>query len=241
MYNQNKIRAHKLVNYHSLQQNIGIAFGDMSLLQQAFYHSSFVNENPDLSIPNNERLEFLGDAVLNFIVAEKMYHEFPNMTEGELTVDRTSLIREDTLAQLASELNLGEYLKLGKGEESSGGRERRTNLADTFEALIGAIFLDQGLTITRDFVLNKLFHHIEKIRNGDLGQNYKANLQEFTQAEYKQLPAYHLVESSGPDHDKNFVVKVVLGDKVLGTGSGKSKKTAEMEAARSACKKLIPD
>ena len=103
MYNQNKIKAHKLVNYHSLQQNIGIAFGDTSLLQQAFYHSSFVNENPDLSIPNNERLEFLGDAVLNFIVAEKMYLEFPNMTEGELTVYRTSLIREDTLAQLALE------------------------------------------------------------------------------------------------------------------------------------------
>lgn len=230
-----------MVDWLRLQQNIGITFSVTSLLQQAFQHSSFVNENPDLLITDNERLEFLGDAVLNFIVAEKMYHEFPNLTEGELTVYRISLIREDTLAQLASKLNLGEYLQLGKGEESSAGRQKRTNLADTFEALIGAIFLDQGLDITRNFVLDKLSSHLEKIKNGELGQNYKAKLQEFTQAEYKKLPTYRLVESSGPDHDKNFIVEVVLEDKVLGAGSGKSKKSAEMESARSACKKLIPD
>lgn len=230
-----------MVNWHDLQQNIGLTFRDISLLQQAFHHSSFVNENPDSTILDNERLEFLGDAVLNFIVAEKIYHEFPNLPEGELTLCRILLIREDTLAQLASELNLGDYLQLGKGEESSGGRQRRTNLADTFEAVIGAIFLDQGLAAARDFVLSKLSSHLEKIKNGESGQNYKAKLQEFTQAEYKQLPTYRIVESSGPDHDRNFVVEVVLGDKVLGTGSGKSKKAAEMEAARSACNKLLSD
>jgi ribonuclease-3 len=229
-----------LVDWHSLQQNIGINFKDTTLLQQAFLHSSFVNENPDSPIPDNERLEFLGDAVLNFIVAEKLYQEFPNLTEGELTVLRISLIREDTLARLASELNLGEYLQLGKGEESSGGRQRQTNLADTFEALLGAVLLDQGLVVAKDFVISKLSSHLEKIKNGESGKNYKAKLQEFTQAEYKQLPTYRIIESSGPDHDKNFIVEVVLADKVLGTGSGKSKKAAEMAAARSACKKLMP-
>lgn len=229
-----------MVDWHSLQQNIGINFKDTTLLQQAFLHSSFVNENPDSPIPDNERLEFLGDAVLNFIVAEKLYQEFPNLTEGELTVLRISLIREDTLARLASELNLGEYLQLGKGEESSGGRQRQTNLADTFEALLGAVLLDQGLVVAKDFVISKLSSHLEKIKNGESGKNYKAKLQEFTQAEYKQLPTYRIIESSGPDHDKNFIVEVVLVDKVLGTGSGKSKKAAEMAAARSACKKLMP-
>lgn len=229
-----------MVDWHSLQQTIGITFKDTTLLQQAFLHSSFANENPISLIPDNERLEFLGDAVLNFIVAEKVYQEFPNLTEGELTTLRISLIREDTLAHLASELNLGEYLQLGKGEELSGGRQRQTNLADTFEALLGAILLDQGLGTAKDFVLGKLSSHFEKIKNGESGQNYKAKLQEFTQAEYKKLPTYHIIESSGPDHDKNFIVEVVLAGKVLGTGSGKSKKTAEMAAARSACKNLIP-
>ncbi len=228
-----------MIDWRNLQQDIGITFRNAALLQQAFRHSSFINENPDLPIPDNERLEFLGDAVLNFVVAEKIYHEFPNLTEGELTVLRISLIREDTLARLASDLNLGEYLQLGKGEESSGGRQRQSNLADTLEALIGAIFLDQGLATARDFILRKLHKNLEKIKSGESEQNYKAKLQEFTQAEYKQLPTYHIVESSGPDHDRNFIVEVMLGDKVLGKGFGKSKKAAEIEAARLACEKLI--
>jgi len=232
---------YKLIDWHSLQKDIGITFRNSSLLQQAFLHASFINENPDSSISDNERLEFLGDAVLNFVVAEKLYHEFPNLSEGKLTVIRISLIREDTLAQLSLELNLGNYLQLGKGEESSGGRQRQTNLADTFEALIGAIFLDRGLATARDFILLRLNKHLDKIKSGESEQNYKAKLQEFTQSKYKQLPTYHLIESSGPDHDKKFVVEVVMGNKVMGRGSGKSKKAAEIEAARSACKKIITD
>jgi len=227
-----------LVNWQALQQPIGTTFQDPSLLQQAFVHSSYVNENPDFPLPDNERLEFLGDALLSFLVAEKLYHEFPHLAEGELTEIRVSLIREETLAQLASELNLGNYLYLAKGEESTGGRQRQSNLADTFEALVGAIFLDQGLTAARDFVLSRLDSRLERIRTRGIGRNYKALLQEFTQAEYQQLPAYRVVETSGPPHDKDFTVEVTLEDKILGTGSGKSKRAAEMEAARSAWEEL---
>jgi len=230
-----------LVNWQDLQQTIGVAFQDIALLEQAFIHSSYVNENPDSPLPDNERLEFLGDALLSFIVTEKLYHEFPHLAEGELTEIRVSLIREETLAQLASELNLGDYLYLAKGEESTGGRHRQSNLADTFEALIGAIFLDQGLTAIRDFVLRKLHSQLEQIKAGDIGQNYKALLQEFTQAKYKLLPTYRIVEVSGPDHDKSFTVEVTLGDRILGTGSGKSKRAAEIEAARSAWEKLAAE
>jgi len=224
-----------------LQQTIGITFRDISLLEQAFIHSSYVNENPDSPVPDNERLEFLGDALLSFIVTEKLYHEFPHLAEGELTEIRVSLIREETLAQLASELKLGDYLFLAKGEEQTGGRHRQSNLADTFEALIGAIFLDQGLTATRDFVLRKLHSQLEQIKTEGIGQNYKALLQEFTQAKYKLLPTYRIAEVSGPDHDKDFTVEVTLGDRILGTGSGKSKRAAEMEAAHSAWEKLAAE
>ena len=230
-----------MVNWQNLQQVTGVNFQNQSLLQQAFIHSSYINENPESALADNERLEFLGDALLGFIVAERLYYEFPNMTEGELTEIRVSLVREETLSQLATELKLGDYLYLGKGEESTGGRQRQTNLADTFEALIGAIFLDQGLIATKSFVLDNLKNHLKQIKTSGKNPNYKALLQEFTQAEYKKLPTYYLVDSSGPDHDRNFTVKVTLEDETLGTGSGKSKRVAEMEAARSAWEKLAAD
>ncbi len=227
-----------LANYQDVQQVIGINFREPSLLEQAFVHASYVNENPDFHLPDNERLEFLGDALLSFVVADKLYGEFPYLTEGELTEIRTSLVRQETLAQSASALKLGHYLRLGKGEESTGGRERATNLADVFEALVGAIFLDQGLSAARGFILSELGGRLDEIRTRGTAQNYKALLQERTQAKHKQLPAYQVVEASGPDHDKDFIVEVALGDVVLGRGSGKSKRAAEMEAARSALEKL---
>ena len=227
--------------YQDVQQSIRITFRDVSLLQQAFVHSSYTNENPGYHLPDNERLEFLGDALLSFMVTEKLYHEFPHFGEGELTEIRVSLIRQETLAQLASALKLGDYLLLGKGEEATGGRERQTNLADVFEALVGAIFLDQGLDTARDFVLSKFQSQLERVEAEGIGRNYKALLQEFTQAKFKQLPTYRVVEASGPDHDRDFTIEAALGDRVLGTGSGKSKRTAEMEAARSAWEKLAAD
>jgi ribonuclease-3 len=227
-----------VIDWQALQQVIGINFKDESLLQQAFVHSSYINENPGVPITDNERLEFLGDALLSFIVAEELYREFPNFGEGNLTEIRVSLIRQETLAEIAARLKLGDHLLLGKGEEATGGRHKQTNLADAYEALIGAIFLDQGLSIAADFVLVKFARQLEEVRAKGIGRNYKALLQELTQAKYKMLPVYRIVEASGPDHDKSFVVEVGLGDRTLGTGSGKTKRAAEMEAARSAWEKL---
>ena len=227
-----------MIDWQDLQQVIGINFKDESLLQQAFIHSSYINENPGAPITDNERLEFLGDALLSFIAAEELYHEFPNFGEGKLTEIRVSLIRQETLADIATGLKLGDYLLLGKGEEATGGRRKQTNLADAFEALIGAIFLDQGLGIAADFVLARYAAQLEEVRAKGIERNYKALLQELTQAKYKQLPAYRIVEASGPDHDKSFVIKVTLGERTLGSGSGKTRRAAEMEAARSAWEKL---
>jgi len=227
-----------LLNYQDLQQVIGINFRDPSLLEQALAHSSYINENPDFPLPDNERLEFLGDALLSLVVAEKLYQEFPHLAEGELTEIRTSLVRQETLAQLASALELGGYLRLGKGEESTGGRQRATNLANAFEALIGAILLDQGATAAKEFILSQMGNQLDEVKTRGIGRNYKALLQELTQAKHKQLPVYRVVQASGPDHDKDFIVEVALGDVVLGRGSGKTKRAAEMEAARSAWEKL---
>ena len=227
-------------NWSKLQKDLHITFKDLSLLRNTFIHSSYVNENPDTQMQDNERLEFLGDALLNLIVAEKIYDEFPNLREGELTEIRASLIREATLAQLASNLDLGEYLYLGKGEESTGGRKRQSNLADTFEALIGAIFLDQGLSIAKQFILNRLEKQIKEISVKGIGQNYKAILQEYSQShpEYRALPFYNLVDSTGPDHDKLFTIEVSINNQVLGIGKANSKKRAEQISAKNALKKL---
>jgi ribonuclease III len=227
-----------LSELHVLEKEIGITFKDASLLKQVFIHSSYSNENPEYANMNNERLEFLGDSVLNFVISVKIYQEFPSLPEGKLTEIRVSLIREETLAQMASDLDLGIYMYLGKGEETTGGRGRQTNLADTLEALIGALFLDQGLSKTREFILRQFDTQLSAITSDTIATNYKSMLQEFTQAEYSMLPRYQLGKETGPDHAKNFTIKVMLGDRVLGTGSGKSKKAAEMEAACKACEKL---
>ena len=232
------LRLFELPDWQILQETIEVHFKDLDLLHQAFIHSSYTNENADSILLDNERLEFLGDSLLGFTVAEMLYREFPQLTEGELTEIRISLVRQETLAQLATELKLGDYLQLGKGEETTGGRKRLTNLADAFEALIGAIYLDQGIIIAQNFILDQLGVNINKIRNEGIGHNYKALLQEYTQAKYKQLPTYKTVEASGPAHNRYFIITVSLDNMVLGKGSGKTKKAAEMEAAQSAWERL---
>lgn len=227
-----------MIDWQALQQVIGITFKDESLLKQAFIHSSYVNENATVQIADNERLEFLGDAILSSIVAEELYREFPNYGEGKLTETRVSLIRRETLAELAAGLKLGNYILLGKGEEATGGRQKQTNLADVLEALIGAIFLDRGLSVTRNFVLANFSKRLRELRAKGIRRNHKALLQELTQAKYKQLPAYRIVEASGPDHDRSFFVEVRLGDRTLGSGSGKTIRAAEIKAARSAWQNL---
>ena len=225
----------------ALQQTLGVSFNDISLLEQALVHSSYINENPSFAPASNERLEFLGDAVLGLVVAEKLYQDSPHLAEGEMTKLRAALVRRETLARIARDIGLGYYLCLGKGEEVSGGRHKPANLGAALEAVIAAIFLDRGSSIARDFILRLFNVELEKVVNQGKGVDYKSELQELAQAREQQTPTYHVLEATGPDHDKKFTVEVRLGEVVLGKGSGKSKKAAESEAARSALEQLSTD
>jgi ribonuclease-3 len=227
-----------MIDWNDCQKNLGISFHQESLLEQAFVHSSYFNENPGFARPSNERLEFLGDAIINFIVAEKLYEEFPKLPEGKLTEIRASLVCRDTLAELASSLKLGDWLLLGQGEEANGGRTKASNLANAMEALIGALYLDQGLARAKRFILRQLKPELEKIKAGKTTPNYKALVQEFIQGQKRPTPVYRLVEASGPDHSKQFTAEILVEGEALGRGTGKSKKTAESQAARAAWEKL---
>jgi ribonuclease-3 len=222
----------------ALQEVLGVTFRNRSLLEQAVIHSSYVNENLELVSSHNERLEFLGDAVLGFIIAEKLYQEFPDITEGEMTRLRAALVRRDTLARVARVVGLGDFLYMGKGEEASGGRTKTPNLAGALEAVIGAIYLDQGLTTTRDAVLKLLGKELFRVSRYGAGVDYKSRLQELIQSRNQSTPAYRLVAQAGPDHDRRFTVEVMARGVVLGRGNGKSKKLAETEAARLALDRL---
>ena len=227
-----------MADLDALQQALGISFNDVSLLEEALTHSSYINENPGFALASNERLEFLGDAVLGLVVAEKLYQDFPNFDEGEMTKLRAALVRRETLTHIAKDIGLGDHLYLGKGEEASGGRHKPANLAAALEAVIAAIFLDQGSTAARDFILRLLDAELQKVVSQGPEVDYKSALQELTQTRQQQTPTYHVLEATGPDHSKTFTVEVRLGETVLGSGSGKSKKAAESEAARSALEQL---
>lgn len=227
-----------MIDWNDCQKNLGISFNQESLLEQAFVHPSYLNENPGFALPDNERLEFLGDAILNFTVAERLYKEFPTLPEGDLTEIRASLVCRDTLAEVASSLKIGDWLLLGQGEETSGGRTKQSNLANTMEALIGAIYLDGGLAKARKFVLRQLKPELKKIKAGKMTPNYKALVQEFIQGQKKPAPVYRLVETTGPDHNKEFTAEILVEGEALGRGTGNSKKAAESQAARTAWEKL---
>jgi ribonuclease-3 len=227
-----------MIDWNDCQKNLGVSFHQKSLLEQAFVHSSYLNENPDFTWPSNERLEFLGDAILNFIVTEKLYEEFPKLPEGELTGIRASLVCRDTLARLASSLKLGDWLLLGRGEEANEGRTKASNLANAMEALVGALYLDQGLAKARRFILRQLKPELGKIKAGKTTPNYKALVQEFIQGQKRPTPVYRLVEAIGPDHNKQFTAEILVEGEALGKGVGKNKKTAESQAARAAWEKL---
>ena len=221
-----------------LQQILGVSFKEPSLLEQALVHSSYVNENPGSALTSNERLEFLGDAVLGSVIAERLYHDLPSFTEGEMTKLRATLVCRDTLAQAARAIGLGDYLYLGKGEEASGGQHKPVNLAGALEAVTAAIYLDQEAATAKDFILRLFNKELQKVVSQGAEVNYKSQLQELIQAREQQTPAYHVIEATGPDHDRRFTVEVKVGDTVLGRGSGRSKKEAETEAARSALERL---
>ena len=224
-----------------VHNRLGESFSQGSLMEQAFVHRSYLNENPLFTGPSNERLEFLGDALLGFIVAEKLYKEFPDLPEGSLTEIRASLVCRDTLAELASSLRLGDRLLLGQGEEMNRGRSKPGNLSNAMEALIGALYLEQGLEATRTFVMAQLKPHLDRAKAGQIVPNYKAMLQEFVQGQGRPTPVYRLVEARGPDHDRQFTAEILVEGEVLGVGEGKSKKTAENQAARAAWARLRCD
>lgn len=213
-------------------------FADRTLLQRALTHRSYLNENPDYPLEDNERLEFLGDAVLDFITAEFLYHRFPEMAEGRLTNLRSALVRTEKLAQFATELALGQHLFLGRGEEESGGRERLAILCDAFEAIVGALYLDQGLPACRAFVIQVIEPALEEIIAADVDKDAKSRLQELAQSIYRLTPTYRTVGEQGPDHAKEFTVEALIGQKSYGQGTGLSKQTAAQAAAEQALRAL---
>lgn len=221
--------------FEGLEKKIGYTFKDKELIKLAVMHSSYGNDHKLGKLHNNERLEFLGDAVLELTVSEALFFDYKNKPEGELTKLRASIVCEPTLAQVARSIGLPQYILLGKGEEHSGGRERDSITSDAVEALIGAIYLDGGFANAKDFVKKFILNDIEDKK---LFYDSKTILQEIIQKEWKETVTYDLIEESGPDHNKTFSVRVMQGDKILGFGQGKSKKSAEQQAAYEALVKM---
>ena len=221
-----------------LHASLGITFSDTALLRQALIHRSYLNEAAAEDVESNERMEFLGDAVLGLVVSDKLYRDYPALSEGHLSQIRALLVRWDALAHAAERIRLGEFLILGKGEELSGGRRRPSNLAGALEALIGAAFLDGGMTRAKKLVLNLLKPDFEEIAAGGITADSKSELQHVAQTRWRQIPHYALISSEGPDHAKLFTVEVSVGEQVMGRGQGRSKKQAELNAARQALETL---
>ena len=217
---------------NKLEQKLNLNFTDKSLLRMAFIHRSYLNEHAEEKSPHNERLEFLGDAVLGLIVSEHLYKKYPEHPEGDLTNFRSSLVNARMLSKAASALELGTYLYLSKGEEATGGRQRQYILANTFEALIGAIYLDLGLQKVTDFVKKYLLIYLTEIIEKKLYKDYKSLLQEKSQEVLNVTPNYRVLEETGPDHAKMFKIAVFLSKKRAAVGAGNSKQSAEQEAAR---------
>lgn len=220
-----------------LQKKLGIFFNDQLILRQAFTHTSYVNEHRTSGAKDNERLEFLGDAVLELTVSEFLYESFPDQSEGVMTKQRASIVCEPSLVGFAEKLQFGSYVLLGKGEELTGGRTRPALLADVFESFIGALYLDQGLEGVKLFLRDHLFPEISTEGKPQI-IDYKTQLQEYTQQNGTGALEYRIVDERGPAHDKHFSSEVWMDGRVLGSGSGKSKKEAEQQAAAQALGKL---
>ena len=220
------------------ESTLGFTFHDKSLLTRALTHRSYLNENPDLPYLDNERLEFLGDAILDFVAAEYLYQRFPEMSEGDLTSLRAALVKGESLARFSTDLGIAPYLLMSRGEDAAGGRTRPPLLAGAFEALIGALYLDQGFDAAREIILRFVTPAAEQVHHQRLDRDAKSMLQELSQGRLQVTPQYRLVETRGPDHAKEFTIEVVLKDKVYGHGVGRNKQTAEQEAARVALETL---
>ncbi len=221
-------------NFKEFEEIIGINFANKDLLKQAFTHRSYLNEHKDSEIVHNERLEFLGDAVLELIVTEYLYNKYIDENEGDLTSYRAALVNADTMSSAASKIKMNDFLLLSKGEAKDTGRARQIILANTIEALIGAIFLDQGYETAKYFISKNIFHLIDNIVAEKAWMDAKSNFQEAAQENENITPSYKTTKEEGPDHDKIFTVGVYLDKELVSTGTGKSKQEAEQEAAKTA-------
>jgi ribonuclease-3 len=216
-----------------LEQKVGVTFKNRDLLEQVFIHRSYLNEHRNFHLGHNERLEFLGDAVLELVVTEHLYKNFPN-PEGELTSWRSSLVKGETLASIAAELDFSEYLQLSYGEQKSGGKTKNYLLANALEAFIGALYLDAGYEACQKFIDAHVLSRLEHILENQLFVDPKSRLQEYTQEHFGKTPVYAVIDESGPDHAKQFTVSVAIGEKELATGMGNSKQAAQVAAAQAA-------
>ena len=220
--------------FESFEQKNNLSFKNKDLLKQAFVHRSYLNENRGFALDHNERLEFLGDAVLELVITDYLYKKFPSKSEGDLTAYRSALVNANTLSQVAEESGVNDLLFLSKGEAKDKGRARQVILADTFEAVIGAIYLDRGYEEAGKFIADKLFQMTDEVVEKGLWMDAKSRFQEKAQDRVGMTPAYKTTKEEGPDHDKKFTVGVYVGSELIAEGSGKSKQEAEQEAAKKA-------
>jgi len=221
-----------------LEETLHVRFRRLQFLEEALSHSSFVNEMPEPGHSHNEKLEFLGDAVLELVISHELFGNYPAYYEGELTKLRAAVVSKPTLARIAKNMRIGAYIRLGKGEELGGGRKRNSLLADALEAIIGSVYLDRGLKAAREFVIRHFSEEIERLDHDRHKMDFKSILQEITQSKFQSLPRYTVVSEDGPPHDRIYEVLLRINDESYGTGRGRNKKEAQQDAARRALKKL---
>jgi len=227
-----------MANVEDLESVLGTQFRDRAILKEALTHRSYINENPSWPLPHNERLEYLGDAVLELIVTEFLYEKFPQDNEGRLTSLRAALVNYQMLSRVARDIKLEKYLYLSKGEAKDIGKAREVILANAIEALFGAIYLDQGYGVSKRVIANIVFPHLDEIIEKGLDRDPKSFLQEQAQELFKVTPVYKVLREEGPDHQKEFFVGVYFNDELFGEGSGTSKQEAESKSAEDALLKL---
>jgi ribonuclease-3 len=225
-----------MIQFSDFEKKINVNFKDKDLLKQAFIHRSYINENSGTKLSHNERLEFLGDAVLELIVTDFLYKKYPNYAEGELTALRSALVNAVIISEVASKMGMNEYLLLSKGESKDTGKARSYILANTYEALVGAIYLDQGYEVALKFIAKFLLTHTEEIVTKKLWRDAKSLVQEKSQEFVGHTPAYKVLHESGPDHDRHFTIGIYFGSDLIAEGKGKSKQEAEQSAAMAALK-----
>lgn len=223
-----------MIDFKKFEEKVGIEFNDKSLLKQAFIHRSYINENPNVGLDHNERLEFLGDAVLELVVTDYLYKKFPGCNEGELTAYRSALVNAVIISEIAQKVGMNDFLLLSKGESKDMGKARMYILANTFESFVGAVFLDSGYLVAQEFITKNLLPKTDEIVSKKLWRDAKSFVQEKAQEYLGVTPAYKVVKEAGPDHDKHFTIGVYFGADFITQGTGKSKQEAEQSAAHNA-------